>query len=261
MPADAVRQLQVSAIRALLIALAAVLVGPLPASAAPAGFSNWAAVIVSGDDRAAHVDEPTETFDNARRDLGRALERRGFAVGHIEEFSVEPQRHPDTHPDPARLANIAAGLKSLADRAQEGCLVYLTSHGSPDGAVLGDMLLPPRTLAHLVTSACGARPTILVVSACYSGVFIRDLAGPHRLVLTAARSDRSSFGCGESDRYPYFDGCLLDSLPASVDFIDLAGRARRCVAKREKSEHMSPPSDPQISVGARFKSPAFAPMA
>lgn len=249
------------AFRAFLFALAAVVLATPNASAASAGFSKWAAVIISGDDRAAHVDEPTETFDNARRDLGRALERHGFTAEHLEEFSVEPQRHPDTHPDRARLANIAAGLKNLASRARDGCLVYLTSHGSPDGAVLGDRLLPPRALANIVTNACGARPAIVIVSACYSGVFVRDLAGPRRLVLTAARSDRSSFGCGESDRYPYFDGCVLESLPASTDFIDLAGRARRCVANREKSEHMSPPSEPQVSVGAWFKSPAFSPAA
>lgn len=250
-----------SASRALVFAFAAVLMTTPNASAASAGFAQWVAVIISGDDRAAHVDEPTETFDNARRDLGRALERRGFTADHLEEFSVEPQRHPDTHPDPARLADIAAGLKSLASRAPDGCLVYLTSHGSPDGAVLGDRLLPPRALASVVTNACGARPTIVVVSACYSGVFVRYLSGPRRLILTAARSDRSSFGCGESDRYPYFDGCMLESLPASIDFIDLAGRARRCVANREKSEHMSPPSEPQVSVGARFKSPSFSPTA
>ena len=231
------------------------------AGAAPQGFSRWAAVIISGDDRAAHVDKSTEAFDNARRDLGRALERRGFSTANVAEFSVEPNRHPDTRPGPARTFDIAAELKRLTSRAPDGCLVYLTSHGSPDGAVLGDRLLPPRTVARLVGGACGKRPTIVVISACFSGIFVPALAGPHRLVLTAARRDRSSFGCGESDEYPFFDACVLESLPASADFIDLAGRTRRCVARREMVEQMSPPSDPQISAGARFHSPAFSPPA
>jgi hypothetical protein len=231
------------------------------ANAASQGFSGWAAVIISGDNEAAHVDKSTEAFDNARRDLGRALEHRGFSAANLAEFSVEPNRHPDTRPGPARLVDIAAGLRRLANQAPDGCLVYLTSHGSPDGAVLGEHLLSPRALARLVGGACGRRPTIVVISACFSGVFVPALAGPHRLILTAARRDRSSFGCGESDEYPFFDGCVLENLSASADFIDLAGRTRRCVAKRENFEHMSPPSEPQLSDGARFHSPAFSPPA
>jgi hypothetical protein len=216
-------------------------------------------VIVSGDNLAAHVDEATEAFDNARRDVGRALERRGFDAANRAEFSVEPDRHPDTRPGPARLDVIAAGLRRLARQAPEGCLFYLTSHGSEDGAVLGETLLPPKALARLIAGACPDRPTIVVVSACFSGVFIPALAGPRRLILTAARRDRSSFGCGEADRYPFFDACVLESLTASTDFLDLARRTRLCVARREKIEHMSPPSEPQVSAGARFVSPAFSP--
>lgn len=248
-------------VRTVLAAVAVAVMAVSSAVGASPGFSRWAAAIISGDDEAAHVDEPTEAFDNARRDLGRAFERRGFDAANLEEFSVEPSRHPDTRPGSARPSDIAAGLKRLTKRAPDGCLFYLTSHGSPEGAVLGDRLLSPHSLARMIASACGARPIIVVVSACYSGVFVPALAGSRRLVLTAARSDRSSFGCGESDRYPFFDGCVLESLPASSDFVDLAGRTRRCVARREKTEHMSPPSEPQVSIGAAFQSPAFSPAA
>lgn len=252
-------------IRPPIAAIAAGLVLATPAlSAAEAtsqGFSRWAAVIISGDDRAAHVDKSTEAFDNARRDLGHAFERRGFSAANVAEYSVEPDRHPDTRPGPARVVDIAAGLKTILERAPDGCLVYLTSHGSPEGAVLGEKLLSPRTLARVVGGACGKKPTVVIVSACFSGVFVPALAAPRRLVLTAARRDRSSFGCGESDKYPFFDACVLESLPASADFIDLSGRTRRCVAKREKIEQMSPPSEPQLSDGARFHSPNFAPPA
>ena len=246
---------------AIVAGLAAASLAISSTDAASQDFSHWAVVIISGDDRAAHVDQSTEAFDNARRDLGRAFERRGFSSGNVAEFSVEPELHPDSRPGPARLANIAAGLKRVANQAPDGCLVYLTSHGSPDGAVLGERLLSPPILARTVRGACGDRPTIVVISACFSGIFVPALAGPRRLVLTAARRDRSSFGCGESDEYPFFDACVLESLPASTDFVDLAARTRRCVARREKLEEMSPPSEPQISDGAGFHSPAFSPPA
>jgi hypothetical protein len=102
---------------------------------------------------------------------------------------------------------------------------------------------------------------VVVISACFSGVFTSALARKNRLVLTAARSDRSSFGCGESDKYPFFDGCVLESLPQSVDFLGLAARTRACVARREREEEMSPPSDPQISAGPKFPDPHFSPPA
>jgi hypothetical protein len=246
--------------RGLLLAAGLLsLLGVRPTLAAPGPFANWAAVVISGDDEAAHVDAHTEAFDNARRDIGRALERRGFAAANIGEYSVEPDRHPDTRPGPAELDAVSSGLRRETRRAGAGCLVYLTSHGSPDGAVLGDRILPPRALARMIGASCGARPTVVVVSACFSGVFVPALAGPNRLVLTAARRDRSSFGCGEADTYPFFDGCVLESLPTARDFLTLAARTKTCVARRELEEKVAPPSEPQISVGARFHAPPFPP--
>jgi hypothetical protein len=229
------------------------------AAGAPAAnaFAQWAAVVISGDNEAAHVDRHTEAFDNARRDVGHAFQRRGFLEANMAEFSVEPGRHPDTAPRPAHFEDITAAFKALTARARGGCLFYLTSHGSTDGAVLADKILPPRVLAHLLDQSCGERPTVAVVSACYSGVFVAALARPNRLVLTAARRDRSSFGCGESDKYPFFDACILESLPTSAGFVAMARKARLCVARREREEGMRPPSDPQIYVGPKFPNLPF----
>ena len=80
--------------------------------------------------------------------------------------------------------------------------------------------------------------------------------------MTAARRDRSSFGCGESDTYPYFDDCVLRSLPASSGFLSLIPRVRACVSSREKAEDMAPPSQPQAFVGTELRRalPLFAPV-
>jgi len=128
--------------------------------------------------------------------------------------------------------------------------------------VLGEDLAPPRWLAAAIDGACGARPTAVILSACFSGVFVPALRGPNRFVFTAARRDRSSFGCGESDRYPFFDGCVIEDLPEAADFADLARRVRLCVAGREDAEGMRPRSEPQVFIGPRFAAamPAFAPM-
>jgi hypothetical protein len=228
----------------------------LPASAenaaATSPFANWAAIFVAGDSHG-HEGGPTEAFDNARRDLAEAFIAAGFSRQNVREFSVHPEDYPRVAPFPSRMQVISNELASLTDQARDGCLVYFTSHGSPQGAVVGANLLPPETAKQILDATCGKRPTVVVISACFSGVFVPALAGPNRMVLTAARPDRSSFGCGESDKYPYFDACVLDSLHQARDFIALGREAIACVARREKQEGLSPPSEPQMAVGVDMK--------
>jgi hypothetical protein len=230
-------------IRFAWAAVAALLLG---GEAQAAGFSDWAAVVVAGDYRA-HDGSPAEVFDNGRRDIANDLIALGFNRDNMVQFSVMSQNHPGTQQsDPAA---ISSALWDLSSRTSSGCFVYITSHGSPDGVMVGDGLWAPQKLARAVDNACGGRPTVVMVSACYSGVFVPVLAAPERLVVTAARPDRTSFGCGNTDRYTYFDQCVLQSFSNVGDFPDLATSAKACVAAREKQMGAVPPSEPQIALG------------
>jgi hypothetical protein len=231
---------------------------PLARAASP--LAGWAVVVVAGDDQGAHDGRPTRAFDNARRDVTAALERRGFSDANIAQFSLHPELYPGDRAGRSDLGPVATRLRALASRASDGCLVYITSHGSPDGVVVDNHIVPPAVMEAVVRGACGTRPTAVIVSACFSGVFVPALAAPNRFVFTAARRDRSSFGCGESDRYPFFDGCVIEALPQARDFIALAEQVKRCVAAREDSEGMRPRSHPQLFVGQAFRAaePPFA---
>jgi hypothetical protein len=235
----------------IAIALATLAAAATPAAAGP--FANWAAVVVSGDFHAAHTNNPTETFDNARRDVAAELIRKGFSPDNVRQFSVRPELYPDTKPGKADLDTIYTSLKDLAHTATAGCLIYFSSHGAPTGVVLNGQILPPALMDEMISGACGQRPTIVVISACFSGVFVPALADPNRMILTAARPDRSSFGCSESDKYPYFDTCMLQVLPTAHDFIAAGKAAQTCVAQKEAETGMRPPSEPQLSVGAALR--------
>jgi hypothetical protein len=244
--------------RRLVSALAALAIaGP----AAAGGFANWAVVVVAGDDQAAHADVRTKAFDNARRDVSNLLVKRGVSRSNLAEFSVRPTAGPGNRPSTSTPEAIFGKLADLARAAPGGCLVYLTSHGSPDGVLIGGAIVPPKRLAAAVTRACGARPTAIVLSACFSGGSLPALRGPDRFILTAARRDRSSFGCSESDKYPYFDACVIEALPNAKALDDLAATARACVAKREDEENLRPRSEPQLWIGPDFErnAPTFAP--
>lgn len=234
----------------LALALA-VWLGPALPAAAASTFANWAAVVVAGDDHS-HDGGKSEVFDNARRDVGAELLSAGFQAQNLREFSVRPRRYRP-RPEKTDIDGVYDALSALSARASDGCLVYFTSHGGPDGVLVDDQLLAPKTLGAILDEACGRRPTVVVLSACFSGVFLPEIAAPNRMVLTAARADRSSFGCGASDRYPYFDDCFLHVFPTAHDFGALGPAVQACVARREAETGMAPPSEPQLSIGAALK--------
>jgi hypothetical protein len=224
-----------------------------PGSAKAASpFADWAAVVVAGDFRA-HSGDPSEAFDNARRDVTQELIDAGFSRQNVLQFSVRPERYPQEHLMVSNSELIGEKLADLATQARGGCLVYFTSHGSPAGVVVGPTNLSPAGLSQMVDEACGDRPTVVIISACFSGVFVPPLSRPDREVLTAARPDRTSFGCGQSDKYPYFDACMVQTLPKAKDFLTLGREVQACVAEREKATGMTPPSEPQMFVGSELR--------
>jgi Peptidase C13 family len=207
-------------------------------------FSHWAVVLVAGDYRA-HSGAPSKVFDNGRHDLAQAFAKIGFKPANMAQFSVDY----DADTQHASIPEIAAGMQSLTSRAQDGCLIYFTSHGTPDGIIIGDAVLGPSQMREMVSSACGSRPSVIVMSACYSGQFVAPLQGDRRIVMTASRPDRTSFGCGELDHYTFFDDCFLRAMPMAGDFPSLGGLVQQCVAERERQMKATPPSEPQVSVG------------
>jgi hypothetical protein len=238
-------------IRAFGLALAVWLFSVNGASAAGA-FSNWAAIVIAGDWHA-HSGEPSEVFDNARRDLTKAFIGMGVSSANISQFSVRPERYTKEAVLKSAPRPVYDRLMTLAKQAQGGCLIYFTSHGAPEGVVVDDNIWNPDIVAQLIDTACGSRPTVVVVSACFSGVFVPALEGPNRMIMTAARPDRTSFGCGQQDRYTYFDGCFLQSLAQSHDFAALASTTQACVAKLEIATNASPPSEPQVFIGPQLR--------
>lgn len=211
-----------------------------------APLKDWAVGILAADWRDSNG-APIEAFENARRALAKGFTAAGFSAENITNLSLRPRQFGGFS---LASREAFAAFEKQAKAAPAGCLLYFTSHGIPEGMTLGlEGLLSPAQLNTLVGEWCGERPTVVVVSACFSGVFVPALAAPNRMVLTAARPDRSSFGCSADATYPYFDGCVLESLPDADDFVHLASLARQCVAARERAEYLWPPSEPQVKVG------------
>ena len=71
---------------------------------------------------------------------------------------------------------------------------------------------------------------------------------PNRIILTASRRDRPSFGCQVERTYSFFDGCLLRALPDAANWQTVFRATSLCVARQEKALGERP-SDPQAYFG------------
>jgi hypothetical protein len=157
----------------------------------------------------------------------------------------------------ADWSNLEIALDGLARVMQPDdiLMLYITSHGSEDHQLLVDMdPLPLDPIgARDLPGILAEHPfkwKVVVVNACYSGGFIPPLKGDGTLVMTAARSDRSSFGCGSESDITYFGHAwLVDALNRTDDFVAAFDQARSEIAGWEKRDKLTP-SEPQIAIGA-----------
>jgi hypothetical protein len=161
-----------------------------------------------------------------------------------------------THPL-ASWSNLESALDGLGKLMQPDdiLLLYVSSHGSEDHELMVDMdplPLDPIGATELagILALHPFKWKVVVVNACYSGGFVPPLRGPGTLVLTAARSDRSSFGCGSDSDITYFGKAwLVDALNHTDNFVDAFNKARSDIATWEQQDKLTP-SEPQIDIGS-----------
>jgi hypothetical protein len=159
----------------------------------------------------------------------------------------------------ATIEALAMSLQVAANRmdAENDVLfLILTSHGSRAGlAVRAGRLtqtLTPSNLADMLART-SVRHKVVVISACYSGVFIPRLANPDVLVITAADADHSSFGCRDKAKWTYFGDAFFNvALRQAKSLKDAFVAARALVQKRELREHFEP-SNPRMAGGANVQ--------
>src|SRR5215212_2169794 len=193
---------------------------------------------------------PQSVFESEAKGAARVLEARFDARGRaIVRFNGK--RRFGAMPQDIIAAADAVGR--VLDPEEDVAVLVLTSHGGPEGVGLvagrTERLVSPAIVSRLLDRT-RARFRVLIVSACYSGIFAKTLADPRTLVVTAAASDRPSFGCQDGARWTYFGEAFFNralreeaSLPAAF------ARARALVTERERREGFDP-SEPQIAGGS-----------
>jgi hypothetical protein len=203
-------------------------------------------------------DADEDVFRNEVAYLRQLSAQRWDAAGRMVALANQPDTLAgEGHLPLATYESIGHALDVLGqtlDPREDVLFLYLSSHGLDDNSVYlhtgpdEEDYLAPEDLAQLLDEAKIGN-AVIVVSACYSGRFVPVLKAPDRMVITAARRDRPSFGCGNTDSATWFGRAfLVEALNATSDFAAAFGMARDTVRRREQEEGELP-SQPQFFAG------------
>lgn len=199
-------------------------------------------------------------FRNEAEYAEKLFSERFAAVGHTLLLVNNPAtllQYPI-----ATLSNLQTAVDAVASRMdgeQDILVLFLTSHGSREHElyVALDPLpldqIEPDDVADLFLDA-KIHNKVIVISACYSGGFIDALKGPTTMVITAARADRTSFGCGTQSAITDFGRAFLaNGLNDNDTFPAAFAEARKLIDQwetRAGEQH----SEPQIATAPQIES-------
>lgn len=207
---------------------------------------------------------PDGTQELFVRESRRALEAFGSRFHDNLRMSVllsndgaRPAEVPlATNPN---LEQIAQVIAEEADPERDMVAVYLTSHGSEDAAL--STYLPDYTALEAITAPrlrsvlakTGVAQRLVVVSACYSGSWIAPLATDDSIVITAARKDRTSYGCDDSREMTVFAEMFFKGDAIETKSLQQAFEQARERILADEGRTAITPSEPQVHVGKNMR--------
>jgi hypothetical protein len=166
----------------------------------------------------------------------------------------------------ATLENFELVMAKTAEvaRPQDRVMLLISTHAHPGTLninVAGKNAAP--LTARILSDALAPlakTPTLVVLSACYSGGFLEALSAPNRVVLTATDARKTSFKCQYPGEYTFFGDALFNQPGAEqLSFTDWMGAAQKSIQAQEKRKRM-PASAPKMFVGEEAKAWASQPL-
>jgi hypothetical protein len=156
----------------------------------------------------------------------------------------------------ATAQNFTAAVHAVGnvmDKNNDVLVLLMTSHGDRNGFGLrlpgGTTDLTPREVAATLDRD-GIKNRVVIVSACYSGIFVPPLQNDNTIVMTAADANHTSFGCAPENDWTYFgDAFFRQALQPGTDFRNAFVHARILIEGWELMDRAQP-SNPQGFFGS-----------
>lgn len=195
-------------------------------------------------------------FGREAREAGKVLSRRFDAVGRTVTLAGSAGALPSELPN-GSLTSLTLALARIAevmDKDQDVLILYTTSHGAKVGIAYHDGdegygILSPKRLEALLDEL-GIKNRLLILSACYSGIFVGPLSSPSTALFTAASSDRTSFGCQADNDWTFFGDAMINHALRKGQPLEKASDEARMLINDWESAARVMPSNPQVTMGA-----------
>lgn len=198
------------------------------------GLAGWAT-----------LDVFAKEVDGGLTALGRVLP--------IKDRMIRLINHPATaaYVPLATLGNFQGAVHDVGkvmDKENDVLVLFMTSHGDRKGVALQlpnkIIDLTPQDVAAAFKRE-GIKNRLVIVSACFSGIFVPPLQNPNTIVLTAADATHTSFGCAPERDWTYFgDAFFRQSVQPGTGFQDAFRHAQILIQGWELMDHATP-SNPQ----------------
>jgi hypothetical protein len=156
--------------------------------------------------------------------------------------------------NPSNLASVLRGVAARMDHETDVLMLVMTSHGNRVGLALSFGSTVRRILSPQVLKAAldetGIKHRVIIVSACYSGVFVPALADTNTVVITSSSAETNSFGCSSEREWTYFgDAFFNQSLRTESNLSRAFANARSLISAWEERDGVTP-SEPQMHIGS-----------
>lgn len=195
-------------------------------------------------------------FGREASEAAKVLGRRYGAFGRTIFLTAgaDDQSNGTPQGSPPNLATALAAVAGKMNLKEDVLILFATAHGDPNNGLAyrdGDKgvgMIAPMRLANLLDDL-GFERRMILLSACYSGIFLPLLTNENSVIMTAAASNRTSFGCAPGNDWTFFGDALINNgLRKPQPFSKATEEAAGLIGKWEASQNLLP-SRPQTFVG------------
>lgn len=195
-------------------------------------------------------------FGREAGEAAKVLSRRYGATGRTIFLSAGADDKAIGTPQgsPPNLATALAAVAAKMNLKEDVLILFATTHGDPVNGLAyrdgnkGIGMIAPLRMANLL-DGLGFERRMILLSACYAGVFLPHLTNENSIIVTAAASNRTSFGCAPGNDWTFFGDALINNgLRKPQPFDKAAEEAVGLISKWESSKQLVA-SRPQTFVG------------
>ncbi|HEY0111773.1 MAG TPA: C13 family peptidase [Allosphingosinicella sp.] len=194
-------------------------------------------------------------FGREAREAGAVLQRRYGAAGRTIVLAGSDGSGPSALPrgSPTSLAVALSRVVELMDEQEDVLILYTTSHGAKFGLYYHDGdsgfgAISPTRLG-IVLDELGITNRLLIISACYSGIFVPALQSDTTAIVTAAAADRTSFGCAAENDWTFFGDAFVNRALRKPQSLGSAFAEAGGLVSGWEAQAGAQPSHPQFHVG------------